>query len=126
MKQAGYWPCYNAVVDALLENPHWYQPFAEYFDIDKLDQVRDTYGVDLYRECRNAVQAAAIRMGNAVVHLSACGVTCKPIFARDDCHEDFIAVFGLGNLTEQRINEIVKRNNTLCIFQRSSYNKYDK
>jgi len=123
MKPAGYWPCYGEIIGVLLNKPHWYEPFAEYFDAEKLSAIRATYGADLYKECYTAALAAAVNMGNTLVHLMACGVTCKSIFAVDDCHDDFIAVFGLGNLTEKRILEIIKKNNLLCIFQRSSYEK---
>ncbi len=122
MKPAGYWACRNEIVGALL--PHWNEPFAEYFDAEKLAAVRDTYDDSLYETCRGDVLASAVKMGNITVHLMMCGVTCKPIFAQDDCHDDFIAVFGLGNLSERRISEIVKTGGSLCIFQRSYYEKY--
>lgn len=123
MKPAGYWPCYNEIIGALRDKPRWYQPFAEYFNIEKLDAIRDVYGADLYKECHADALAAAIKMGNVLVHLMACGVTCKPVFAEDDCHHDFIAVFGLGNLTEGRIAKIVKAAGALCVFHRSCYEK---
>ena len=122
MEPAGYWACHNEIIGALL--PHWNEPFAEYFDTGKLAAIRDAYGDGLYETCREDVLASAVKMGNIAVHLMACGVACKPIFARDDCHDDFIAVFGLGSLTERRISEIVKAGGSLCIFQRSSYEKY--
>lgn len=122
MKSAGYWACHNEIIGALL--PRWNEPFMEYFDANKLAAIRDAYGDDLYEMCREAVLASAVKMGNITVHLMMCGVTCKPIFARDGCHDDFIAIFGLGNLTEKRISEIVKSGGSLCIFQRSSYEKY--
>lgn len=56
MKVFGYQNCYNAIIDCLLEKPHRYEAFTEYFDIEKLDKVREKYGVDLYRECYNTVQ----------------------------------------------------------------------
>lgn len=123
MKPAGYWPCYNEIIGALRDKPRWYQPFTEYFDVEKLDAIRDAYGADLYEGCHADALAAAIKMGNVLVHLMACGVTCKPVFAEDDCHHDFIAVFGLGNLTERRIAQIVEAAGPLCVFQRSCYGK---
>ena len=124
MKPDGYWTCYKEIIGTLL--PHWNEPFSEYFDTGKLTAIRNTYGADLYKECHTDALSAATKMGNATVHLMSCGVICKPVFAQDDCHDDFIAVFGLGNLTEKRIAEIVKKNDALCIFQRSCYKKYGK
>lgn len=51
MKTAGYWECRNEISAARLPTPHKYEPFTELFDVDKLDAIRDKYGVDLYREC---------------------------------------------------------------------------
>jgi hypothetical protein len=51
MKTAGYWECRNEIIAARLPTPHKYEPFTELFDVDKLDAIRDKYGVDLYREC---------------------------------------------------------------------------
>lgn len=51
MKTAGYWECRNEISAARLPTPHKYEPFTEFFDVDKLDAIRDKYGVDLYREC---------------------------------------------------------------------------
>lgn len=51
MKTAGYWECRNEIIAARLPTPHKYEPFTELFDVDKLDAIRDKYGVDLYRKC---------------------------------------------------------------------------
>lgn len=51
MKDAGYWECRNEISAARLPTPHKYEPFTELFDVDKLDAIRDKYGVDLFREC---------------------------------------------------------------------------
>ena len=51
MKDAGYWECRNEISAARLPTPHKYEPFTEFFDVDKLDAIRDKYGVDLYRKC---------------------------------------------------------------------------
>lgn len=64
MKTAGYWECRNEIIAARLPTPHKYEPFTELFDVDKLDAIRDKYGVDLYRECyadvaREVIMAAA-------------------------------------------------------------------
>ena len=64
MKTAGYWECRNEISAARLPTPHKYEPFTELFDVDKLDAIRDKYGVDLYRECyadvaREVIMAAA-------------------------------------------------------------------
>lgn len=64
MKTAGYWECRNEIIAARLPAPHKYEPFTELFDVDKLDAIRDKYGVDLYRECyadvaREVIMAAA-------------------------------------------------------------------
>ena len=57
MKPAGYWACHNEIIGALL--PHWNEPFAEYFDTEKLAAIRDAYGTALYRACREDVLASA-------------------------------------------------------------------
>lgn len=64
MKTAGYWECRNEIIAARLPTPHKYEPFTELFDVDKLDAIRNKYGVDLYRECyadeaREVIMAAA-------------------------------------------------------------------
>lgn len=51
MKQPGYWPCRSEILAAHLDDPHKYEPFTEFFDVDQLARIRDEYGVDLYREC---------------------------------------------------------------------------
>ena len=64
MKTAGYWECRSEIIAARLPTPHKYELFTELFDVDKLDAIRDKYGVDLYRECyadvAREVMAAAI------------------------------------------------------------------
>ena len=51
MKTAGYWECRNEIIAARLPAPHKYEPFTKLFNVDKLDAIRDKYGVDLYRKC---------------------------------------------------------------------------
>lgn len=51
MKPAGYWPCRNEIISARLSTPHKYEPFTEFFDVEQLDNIRDKYGVDIYRIC---------------------------------------------------------------------------
>lgn len=51
MKTAGYWECRNEISAARLPTPHKYEPFTELFNVDKLDAIRNKYGVDLYRKC---------------------------------------------------------------------------
>lgn len=51
MKTAGYWECRNEIIAARLPTPHKYEPFTKLFDMDKIDAIRDKYGVDLYRKC---------------------------------------------------------------------------
>ena len=51
MKPAGYWPCRNEIINAHLIAPHKYEPFTEFFDAEKLAEIRDKYGADLYKEC---------------------------------------------------------------------------
>lgn len=51
MKPSGYEACYNAIMAAKLPHPIKYQPFTVYFDSNQLEIIRDTFGVDLYREC---------------------------------------------------------------------------
>lgn len=51
------------------------------------------------------------------------GVVCKAIYS-DEPYNNFIAVFGLGTMTEEEINTVIKSNGLYCIFQRSCYKKY--
>ena len=51
MKTAGYRECRNEIIAARLPTPHKYEPFTALFNVDKLDAIRDKYGVDLYRKC---------------------------------------------------------------------------
>ncbi len=51
MKTAGYWACRNEIINARLSTPHRYEPFTAFFDVEKLDEIRDKYGADLYKEC---------------------------------------------------------------------------
>ena len=57
-KTAGYIACYKAIEAALLEAPEVYQAFTQYFDTDKLSEIRDTFGFDLYSECMHDAQKA--------------------------------------------------------------------
>ena len=43
--------CYKAIMSARLETPIVYEPFTQYFDTEKLENVRDKYGYDLYISC---------------------------------------------------------------------------
>lgn len=117
MKTAGYWPCRNEIINAHLSTPHKYEPFTELFDIEKLDEIRNKYGADLYKECYTDALHEVIELSNIVTHLRALGVNCKPIFTPDDCHVNYIAVFSLGNTTAQRINEIAKTKGVCILFQ---------
>ena len=51
MKDSGYFACKNEIMAARLSTPHKYEAFTEFFDVDRLDAIRDEYGADLYREC---------------------------------------------------------------------------
>ena len=117
MKPAGYWPCRNEIINAHLSTPHKYEPFTELFDTEKLDEIRDYYGADLYKECYADALHEVMELSNIVTHLRALGVECKPIFTPYDCHVDFIAVFSLGNTTAQRINEIAGKSAVCVLFQ---------
>ena len=85
MKPAGYWPCRNEIINAHLSTPHKYEPFTELFDTEKLDEIRDHYGADLYKECYADALHEVMELSNIVTHLRALGVDCKPIFTPDDC-----------------------------------------
>ena len=50
-KTNGYVNCYKEIEGAILKNPIVYQPFTVYFDGKQLDDIRDKYGVDLFKEC---------------------------------------------------------------------------
>ena len=114
MKTAGYWACRNEIVNAHLDTPHKYEPFTELFDTEKLDEIRDRYGADLYKECYADALQEVMELSNVTTHLRTLGVNCKPIFTTDDCHVNYIAVFALGNTTAQRINEIATKH-SLCV-----------
>ena len=49
--ESGYINCYKEIEEAILENPIVYQPFTVYFDRKQLDDIRDKYGVDLFKKC---------------------------------------------------------------------------
>ena len=117
MKSAGYWACRNEIVNAHLDTPHKYEPFTELFDTEKLDEIRDHYGVDLYKECYADALNEVMELANVVTHLRTLGVDCKPIFTEDDCHVNFIAVFALGNTTADRINQLAKKHALNVLFQ---------
>ena len=61
MKPTGYVDCYNAIMAAKLDRPHVYPSFTEYFDGSALNDIRSTYGVDLYSVCLKDATAAAER-----------------------------------------------------------------
>lgn len=117
MKPAGYWPCRNEIISAHLSTPHKYEPFTELFDTEKLGEIRDKYGVDLYKECYSDALREVVEAANVTTHLRVLGVNCNPIFTPDDCHVNFIAVFSLGNTTAQRINEIASKASLCVLFQ---------
>lgn len=117
MKTAGYWECRNEIIAARLPTPHKYEPFTELFNVDKLDAIRDKYGIDLYRECYADAAHEVMEAANVTTHLCALGVECKPIFTPDDCHVNYIAVFSLGNTTAQRINDIARKADLCVLFQ---------
>lgn len=117
MKPAGYWPCYNEIITSALDTPRSYEPFTDYFKGEKLDEIRDHYGVDLYRECYFDGLAAVVRLANPMAYLRMCGVKCDPVYASDDSQVDYLTVSDLGNLTKERINQIVENDKIPCIFQ---------
>ncbi len=43
--------CINAIRESALPVPVKCEPFTIYFDIKKLNAVRDLYGYDLYMDC---------------------------------------------------------------------------
>lgn len=55
-KSSGYVNCYKAIEGAILENPIVYQPFTVYFDRKQLDDIKDKYGADLFKECYTDVK----------------------------------------------------------------------
>jgi hypothetical protein len=58
MKPAGYENCYQAIMAAKLPQPKQYEPFTQHFDTNKLEEIKSTYGADLYAVCLNEVTAA--------------------------------------------------------------------
>ena len=58
MKTSGYVACYEAIMAAMLDEPRVYEAFTQHFDTAKLENVRDTFGVDLYSECMRDAQKA--------------------------------------------------------------------
>lgn len=65
------------------------------------------------------------KMEQVAHQLIKSGVVCKAIYGNEP-YNNFIAVFGLGTMTEEEINAVIKSNGLYCIFQRSCYEKYDK
>lgn len=117
MKTAEYWTCRNEITRAHLATPCKYEPFADLFDPDQLQAVRDNYAPDLFRACYFDALHEVSEAANVTAHLRLLGVTCKPIFTPDDCHVNYIAVFSLGNATAPRINEIASSAGLCVLFQ---------
>ena len=117
MKSAGYWACRNEIINAHLSLPHKYEPFTELFDVENLDEIRNHYGAELYKESYADALREVMELSNIATHLRALGVNCKPIFTPDDCHVNFIAVFSIGDTTAQRINEIASKAKICVLFQ---------
>ena len=51
MKTSGYYECYNAIMKAKLEKPIYCPLFTIWFDGEALTEIRDLYGLDLYKDC---------------------------------------------------------------------------
>lgn len=64
MKLNEYWLCRNEIVNAHLSIPHKYEPFTELFDVEKLDEIRNHYGADLYKECYADVLREVMELSN--------------------------------------------------------------
>ena len=58
-KTSGYVNCYKEIEGAILENPVVYQPFTVYFNGKQLNDIRDKFGVDLFKECYADVKKEA-------------------------------------------------------------------
>lgn len=48
--------CYNAIYGALLDTPIRYESSTQYFSVSKLEDIRDTFGIDLYLDCLETVK----------------------------------------------------------------------
>ena len=44
MKNSAYFACKYEIMAARLSTPHKYEAFTEFFDVDRLDIIRDKYG----------------------------------------------------------------------------------
>lgn len=51
LKTCGYDSCYKAIMSAKLDKPIYCPGFTIWFDGELLTEIRDLYGVDLYKEC---------------------------------------------------------------------------
>lgn len=117
MKPDGYWDCCNDILDCRLPEPWRYQAFTSYFETVGLDDVRDYYGRDLYNLCFWDVQKRVVKMDEVIVELREHGVSCKAIFAPDDCHVDYVAIFNCGELSPAEITKIIQAHDTFNMFQ---------
>lgn len=51
MNDSGYDSCYNAIMSAKLDKPVFCPLFTVWFDGNALIEIRDLYGIDLYKKC---------------------------------------------------------------------------
>lgn len=64
MMPDGYWLCRNEIFSARLFISHKYEPFTELFDAEKLDEIRNHYGADLYKECYADALREVMKLSN--------------------------------------------------------------
>lgn len=56
MKLTAYTSCFEAIKNAILENPIVCEPFTIYFDNEELERIKTEYGYDLYIGCLDEVK----------------------------------------------------------------------
>ena len=103
MKPAGYENCYNAIMAAKLDRPHVYPSFTEYFDAAALDDIRNAYGVDLYRVCLKGATAEAERATESNV---AWNIPGSAAYDRIDELREYLENFPTGPISDAARHEL--------------------
>ena len=105
MKPAGYENCYRAIMAARLDRPHVCPSFTEYFDGSALDNIRDTYGVELYRVCLKDATADAERAMESGI---AWNIPGNAAYDRIDELREYLENFPAGLVSDAARHELAR------------------
>ena len=108
MKPAGYENCYNAIMAAKLDRPHVYPSFTEYFDGSALNDIRSTYGVELYRLCLKDATANVERKRKSNLAWNIPGTAACD---RIDELREYLEDFPTGPISDAARNELERLKN---------------